>query len=206
MDDSPLRRGRPSAHIAFGEAAAVLSGDALLTEAFALLGRSYSDHPAIGLRLVQLLGEAADSRHLIAGQVVDTLSEATVIDAATLEFIHQHKTADLIRAACLMGLSLSDHPPEAIAVCDRMGAHLGLAFQIIDDLLDATADESTMGKSVGTDARNHKNTYVSLHGLEACRAAASHHSAAARKAAQALPAPAAAFLSALIDSMEFRAS
>ena len=204
MDDSPLRRGRPSAHVHFDEATAVLAGDALLTEAFLLLTRHYRAHPECSLALLECLGEAADSRHLIAGQVVDTLSENRRISALELDFIHQHKTADLITASLRMGLLLTSAPPEAHQTIARVGRSLGLAFQIVDDILDASSSSEKLGKTVGNDARQAKNTYVSLHGMEASRKRVHEETDEAIRACQQLPGEGAAFLLELIEKLEFR--
>jgi geranylgeranyl pyrophosphate synthase len=204
MDNSPLRRGKPSAHVQFDEATAVLAGDALLTEAFRLLAFHYGDYPSQCVALIRTLSEAADSRHLIGGQVVDTLSENKAITAETLDYIHHHKTADLLTAALLMGLQLTDHPAEAEHHLREVGQGLGLAFQIIDDILDATSSADVLGKTTGNDVRQAKNTYVSLHGLEASREAAHTATQSAIKASEALPGTDPAFLVALIEKLEFR--
>lgn len=169
MDDSDLRRGRPSAHVQFDEATAVLAGDALLTEAFSILARAYADAPEVGLRLVRLLGEAGDSRRLIGGQVLDTLAEQQEIGPDELDYIHLNKTAALLRAALRMGLACTDAPVVADTHADAIGRNLGLVFQIVDDILDATSNPETLGKTTGADVENEKNTYVRLHGLEASR-------------------------------------
>ena len=204
MDDSPLRRGKPSAHVQFDEATAVLAGDALLTEAFRLLAVHYAATPGRCVALIKCLAEAADSRHLIGGQVVDTFSENEAISAETLDYIHHHKTADLLTAALMMGLHTTDCPPEAFERLQTAGQALGLAFQIIDDILDATSTAEALGKTVGNDARQAKNTYVSLHGLEASRAAAARETARAAQACSGLPGTQAEFLQALIRKLEFR--
>lgn len=206
MDDSPLRRGKPSAHVQFDEATAVLAGDALLTEAFRLIGQHYAGLPEVGMRLLQELATAADSRHLIAGQVVDTLSEHEVVSAETLDYIHQHKTADMLTAALLMGLHLTDCPEAAFASLRTAGRSLGLAFQIIDDILDATSSDEVLGKTTGNDALREKNTYVSLHGLEASREAARRETRRAIEACSALPGTDPRFLVELVRKLEFRLS
>ncbi|MEX0325697.1 MAG: polyprenyl synthetase family protein [Puniceicoccaceae bacterium] len=204
MDDSPLRRGKPSAHVQFDEATALLAGDALLTEAFRLLAFHYAADPQRGLNLLRILTEAADSRHLIGGQVVDTLSENKVITGETLQYIHHHKTADLITAALLMGLELTGHPSGAADNLRKVGQSLGLAFQIIDDILDATSTPEVLGKTVGNDEKQAKNTYVSLHGLEASREAARNATEEAIAACERLEGAETAFLVALIRKLEFR--
>ncbi len=172
MDNSGLRRGRPTIHVAFDEVTAILAGDALLTEAFALLGRAYSDTPAVGLRLVKELGAAAGSRLLIGGQAEDTAAENKNISAADLDFIHLSKTAALIESACRLGLLCTEADEETFKNATGAARRLGLAFQILDDILDVTSSEAAMGKTVGADAQNDKNTYVALHGLEASHATA----------------------------------
>jgi geranylgeranyl pyrophosphate synthase len=169
MDDSPLRRGQPSAHVQFGEAMAILAGDALLTEAFRVLSLHYREDPVRAVALINCLSKAADSQHLIGGQVLDTIGEKKQLTAAEIDTIHQHKTADLITAALLMGLHLSVAPPEAFSLMESVGNAVGRAFQIVDDILDATASSDVLGKPVGQDPLMEKNTYVSLHGLEASK-------------------------------------
>ncbi|NDV62220.1 polyprenyl synthetase family protein [Puniceicoccales bacterium CK1056] len=204
MDNSPLRRGKPSAHVQFDEATAILAGDALLTEAFRLLAFHYEEQPACCVALMKCLSEAADSRHLIGGQVVDTLSENTTISADELNYIHQHKTADLITSALLMGLHLTEAPAEAFELLERAGQSIGLAFQIIDDILDATSTADVLGKTVGNDARQAKNTYVSIHGLEASRKAAQEATMLAIEACHSLPGTKADFLVGVIRKLEHR--
>ncbi|MEX0330276.1 MAG: polyprenyl synthetase family protein [Puniceicoccaceae bacterium] len=204
MDDSPLRRGQPSAHVRFDEATALLAGDALLTEAFRLLAFHYASDPQRALNLLRILTEAADSRHLIGGQVVDTLSENQAITEETLDYIHHHKTADLITAALLMGLELTEYPLDASDCLRKIGQSLGLAFQIVDDILDATSTPEVLGKTVGNDEKQAKNTYVSLHGLEASRQAAQQATDEALAACSRLEGAKTAFLMALIKKLEFR--
>jgi geranylgeranyl pyrophosphate synthase len=204
MDNSPLRRGQPATHVAFDEATAVLTGDALLTESFRLLAHHYGSEPAVCVALVQTLATAADSRHLIGGQVVDTLSENTRVSGDRLDYIHRRKTAALITAALEMGIHVTEAPPEALETIRRVGAALGLAFQIIDDILDATSSDEVLGKTSGNDARMAKNTYVSIHGLEASRSAAREQTARAIDACAGLPSDRTAFLQGLIRKLEFR--
>lgn len=204
MDNSSLRRGKPSAHVRFGEATAVLAGDALLTEAFRILACAYAAQPELAARLNALLAEAADSRHLIAGQVVDTLSENEAISPETLRYIHLHKTADLLCASLLMGHALCQAPEDTADLLREAGQQLGLAFQILDDILDATSSTETLGKEAGSDARMAKNTYVSVHGLEAARAAAAEATSAARASVLSLPDTDASFLSEIILQLEHR--
>jgi len=192
MDDDDLRRGRPTTHRAFDEATALLAGDALLTHAFALLAEHYADRPALAHALTRELARAAGSRRLIGGQMEDLLAEkkqrtADAINAETLDFIHLNKTAAMIEAALVMGGlvgSASEAEQEALRT---VGRHLGLGFQIVDDILDATADTTTLGKTAGKDARADKATYVSLYGIAAAQARAEEETQRALDALSTLP-------------------
>lgn len=204
MDNDDLRRGRPTAHRAFDEATALLAGDALLTHAFALLATSYGDRPALAQALVHELADAAGSRRLIGGQMEDLLAEKKA-DATIeqLEFIHLNKTAAMIEASLVMGGLAGGAEERILPTLRRAGRHLGLAFQIVDDVLDATADSDTLGKTAGKDARAGKATYVKLHGIDASRRIALEHTREARAALAALPGDV-RFLDALLDSMASR--
>ena len=204
MDNDDLRRGRPTAHKAFDEATALLAGDALLTHAFALLATRYADQPALGQSLLVVLTEAAGSRRLIGGQMEDLLAEKkpnTTKDE--LEFIHLNKTAAMIEAALIMGGLCGGASDAQVATLGQAGRSLGMAFQIIDDLLDATADSATLGKTAGKDAKAGKTTFVSHHGLEASRRLANEHSASAISAFEQLPSRA-PFLVGLTENMSRR--
>jgi geranylgeranyl diphosphate synthase, type II len=164
MDNDDLRRGRPTAHKAFDEATALLAGDALLTHAFALLAGHYPAETSQAL--VRELADAAGSRRLIGGQMEDLLAEKKPdATAAELEFIHLNKTAAMIEAALVMGGLVGGANTENLATLRNAGRQLGLAFQIIDDILDATVDTATLGKTAGKDAQAGKVTFVKLHGL-----------------------------------------
>ncbi|HND62421.1 MAG TPA: polyprenyl synthetase family protein [Opitutaceae bacterium] len=206
MDNDDLRRGRPTAHRQFDEATALLAGDALLTHAFALLAEAYAATPVLAHALIRELAEAAGSRRLIGGQMADLLAEkqARATDDE-LEFIHLNKTAAMIEAALVMGGLTGGAGAATVATLRRVGRHLGLAFQIIDDILDATADSATLGKTAGKDAKADKTTFVKLHGLADSRRLAREHSDTARTAIADLPGDP-AFLLALVDSMAARNS
>jgi geranylgeranyl diphosphate synthase, type II len=206
MDNDDLRRGRPTAHKAFDEATALLAGDALLTHAFVLLSTAYATQPALSHALVRELADAAGSRRLIGGQMEDLLAEKkTDATAAQLDFIHLNKTAAMIEAALVMGGLVGGADEAALAGWRTAGRHLGLAFQILDDVLDATADSATLGKTAGKDAKAGKTTYVKLHGLEASRRIAREHTAAARSALLAQSGDT-TFLAALFEAMAGRVS
>ena len=202
MDNDDLRRGRPTAHKQFDEATALLAGDALLTHAFALLAENYPDK--LAAVLVRELADAAGSRRLVGGQMEDLLAEKKAnATPDELEFIHINKTAAMIEAALVMGGLIGNANEDAINALRRTGRHLGLAFQIVDDILDATADTASLGKTAGKDAKAGKTTFVKLHGLEASRRFAANHTAAARAALTALPGDK-TFLEALTESMAAR--
>ena len=204
MDNDDLRRGRPTAHKQFDEATALLAGDALLTHAFALLAESYAAQPRLAHALIRELADAAGSRRLIGGQMEDLLAEKkSDATPAELEFIHLNKTAAMIEAALVMGGLIGHASVENLTALRRAGRHLGLAFQIIDDSLDATADTATLGKTAGKDAKAGKTTFVKLHGLDASRRFATEHSATALAALDTLPGEK-AFLIALGDAMAAR--
>ncbi|MBM7867941.1 geranyl transferase [Heliobacterium gestii] len=172
MDDDDLRRGMPTNHVVFGEATAILAGDGLLTRAFGLLaeeGLRSGQAPALVLQVIAELAEASGSLGMIGGQVVDMESENKQIDVATMEYIHAHKTGALIRASLRIGAFLGGGSSEQVAALSRYGDHLGLAFQITDDLLDIQGDPEKIGKPVGSDEKNNKATYPALLGLEKAR-------------------------------------
>jgi geranylgeranyl diphosphate synthase type II len=172
MDDDDFRRGRPTNHKVFGEANAILAGDALLTEAFILLSNPESNRgvPAeILLRVIHLIGRCAGSLGMVAGQVVDMESEGTEVDLPTLEYIHTHKTGALILASIQTGALLGGGSEEALAALTRYGEASGLAFQLTDDILDVVGDQEVLGKDVGSDEARGKATYVALLGLEGAR-------------------------------------
>jgi geranylgeranyl pyrophosphate synthase len=206
MDDDDLRRGRPTTHRQFDEATALLAGDALLTLAFQLIGRHYAGQPALAAELSREIADAAGSERLIGGQMADLLAEERAdATAAELEFIHLNKTAAMLTVALVAGGLCAAAEPAHLAALRRAGRDLGLAFQIIDDILDATADTATLGKTAGKDARAGKTTYVKLHGLDASRRLARGHTDSALHALEPLPGDK-AFLRALIESMAVRAS
>jgi geranylgeranyl pyrophosphate synthase len=188
MDNDDLRRGRPTAHKQFDEATALLAGDALLTFAFQLLARHYGDAPQLCANLLRELADAAGSEKLIGGQMEDLLAEKKPdATADELDFIHLNKTAAMITAALTMGGLCGGAADADLATLRDAGRSLGLAFQIIDDVLDATADSATLGKTAGKDAKADKTTYVKLHGLAAARRHATTQTETALAALQRLP-------------------
>jgi geranylgeranyl diphosphate synthase type II len=166
MDDDDLRRGKPTSHVVFGEGMAVLAGDALLTEAFAVLAKAKPKKRYTAADLVAELARAAGSRGLIAGQVADLEAEGRKPSEPALYFIHAAKTGMLLRASLKLGAMCSGATKAQLAALDRFGFALGLAFQIQDDILDATQSAKKLGKTAGKDAAAGKMTFPSLYGLE----------------------------------------
>ncbi|MDR2734159.1 MAG: polyprenyl synthetase family protein [Spirochaetota bacterium] len=164
MDNDDFRRGRPSCHRQYNEATAILAGDALLTEAFAALAlvpdREYLPE------LVRLLAEAAGFQGMVAGQTADIAAEG---GEAELAFIHAHKTGALLTASVLLPAIIHNPPASDLASIRKFGESLGLAFQIVDDILNETADAEILGKPTGTDREAGKLTWVTLHGLDRAR-------------------------------------
>lgn len=206
MDNDDLRRGQPTCHKQFDEATALLAGDALLTFAFQLIARHYAVVPILATALTGILAEAAGSERLIGGQMEDLLAEKKV-DATDdeLDFIHHNKTGAMITAALLAGGRCGGATEVHVDYLRQAGKHLGLAFQIVDDILDATADSATLGKTAGKDARAGKTTYVTLHGVEASRQQAREQTDAALALLGRLPGGA-PFLCALTEDMGARSS
>ncbi len=176
MDDDDLRRGKPSNHKQFGEAMAILAGDALLTDAFVFM-TSVSSCCSTGtipaentLRALAYLGRAAGSRGMVGGQVLDmNYTGEENISLEKLRTMHAMKTGALIQASCVCGALLAGASLDVVQALEKYGAALGTAFQIADDILDVTADTATLGKPAGSDEEQGKNTYPSLVGLEQSR-------------------------------------
>ena len=162
MDDDDLRRGVPTCHKVFGEATALLAGDALQALAFELAAQT----PAEALPIVRELARASNSTGVVGGQVEDMLGEHLPPDEDRLRFIQQHKTGDLIICACRMGVLAARGSPAAWDAATRYGAAIGEAFQIADDLLNATSTAKQLGKAVGTDAAREKTTALSVYGMD----------------------------------------
>ncbi|MDO6385863.1 polyprenyl synthetase family protein [Uliginosibacterium sp. 31-12] len=183
MDDDALRRGKPTVHVQYDEATALLVGDALQTQAFDILSAPglFAD-PARQLRALHTLSRASGSRGMAGGQAIDLASVGKELTRAELEVMHLHKTGALIRAAVLLGALAGEVSDEALQHLDRYAKSIGLLFQVVDDILDATADTATLGKTAGKDAANDKPTYVSILGLAESRALAAELTAEAEQA------------------------
>ncbi len=172
MDDDDLRRGKPTNHKVFGEAIAILAGDALLTEAFVMFLKSEHFSADALVKACRVLADAAGARGMVGGQAEDILSEGKEPDPDTLFFIHTHKTGALISASVRISPILTDAPQSIYDSLTIYGEKIGLAFQIVDDILDVTGDEEKLGKKTGADKKKKKMTYPALYGIERSKAAA----------------------------------
>lgn len=176
MDDDDLRRGRPSCHKAFGEAVALLAGDGLLTEAFGVIARTDTAKPQTKVKIIADLSRAVGSTGVIGGQVEDIICTGrSDIDFDTLTYIHSNKTAEFLACCARVGAVIAGADEETIDRMNRFGMHLGLAFQITDDILDIVGEREKMGKSIGKDENTNKATYPALLGLDGARQAAREH-------------------------------
>lgn len=173
MDNDVLRRGKPTCHVAYGEATAILAGDALLTRAFSVLAETDAPAPLLVSATAEL-ADAAGYAGMVGGQTLDVLTEGERVDEATLVKLQRLKTGALIRAACRLGcLSGGITDGELYSAAGVFAGKIGLAFQVIDDLLDGTGDPALLGKSVGKDEASKKTTWLSLLGADGARAFAS---------------------------------
>jgi geranylgeranyl diphosphate synthase type II len=182
MDNDTLRRGRPTLHVVYGDGIAILAGDGLHAEAFTLLAReprgSDPELSARKLRTLDLVGTAAGPAGMVGGQAIDlqaagqTPGDRLVLDVDGLRAMHARKTGALIRASAAAGAVMAGAPDPTVAAVDRYAAELGLAFQIVDDILDVEGTEQQLGKTLGKDAANRKPTYPAFYGVERSRALA----------------------------------
>ncbi len=168
MDNDDFRRGKPTVHRVFGEALAILTGDALLTEAFKHMSRGALDHeidPELALGVIDEISLAAGFRGMVGGQVVDMESEGQNVDLPKVAYIHTHKTGALIVASLRAGARLGGSSSEELEAITRYGERIGLAFQIVDDILDVVGEPATLGKDVGSDEARKKATYPDVVGI-----------------------------------------
>ncbi len=172
MDNDVLRRGKPTVHIAFGQAQALLAGDALQAQAFELLTPAGDEVPAaMQAHCCRILAHAAGAQGMAGGQAIDLASVGQPLNEEQLRQMHRLKTGGLAASQCAAGCGLRHHQRPALAALSTYGEVLGLAFQVVDDVLDVVADAATLGKTPGKDAANDKPTYVALLGLPAAQAA-----------------------------------
>ncbi len=171
MDNDVLRRGKPTVHVRFGQAQAMLAGDAMQALAFEVLTPENEPDlpPALQARLCGLLARSAGQAGMAGGQAIDLASIGLALDERALRDMHRRKTGALLQASVLMGAACGDCDGRAWAALTQFGAAIGLAFQVVDDILDVTAASETLGKTAGKDLHHNKPTYVSLMGLDAAR-------------------------------------
>lgn len=182
MDDDDMRRGKPTSHKVYGEGVAVLAGDALLTESFAILAKTKATSLySLGQFIVEL-ADGGGSKKLIGGQVLDLQGEERMLNLEELRAIHIGKTAALLTSSVRLGAMSANASTEELDAMTQFGFNLGLAFQVIDDILDITASSDTLGKTAGKDMQAHKATYPALLGLDQARQEAKDLTAAALNA------------------------
>jgi geranylgeranyl pyrophosphate synthase len=191
MDNDTLRRGRPTLHVVYGDGIAILAGDGLHAEAFTLLAREPADGSAAiaerKLRVLRVIGDAAGPAGMVGGQAIDLQAagqapgRAVTLDADGLREMHARKTGALIRASAVSGVIMAGATADTVAAIDRYATDVGLAFQIVDDILDVEGAAEELGKTTGKDAADAKPTYPSLFGLEQSRALAAACVARARQ-------------------------
>lgn len=201
MDNDVLRRGKPTLHVEFGEAQAMLAGDAMQALAFDVLTPDTGVAPALQARLCRLLARASGYDGMAGGQAIDLASVGKPLDEAQLRDMHRRKTGVLLQASVLMGAACGDISEQAWSSLSAYGAAIGLAFQVVDDILDVTQDSEVLGKTAGKDQDSNKPTYVSVLGLEAARAYALQLRDQAHKALAASGLADTAWLSLLADKV-----
>ena len=169
MDNDVLRRGKPTVHVQFGEAQAMLAGDAMQALAFEVLTPEEGMAPALQARLCALLARAAGFAGMAGGQAIDLASIGQSLDEPTLRDMHRRKTGMLLQASVMMGAACGKASAATLAALNDYGAAIGLAFQVVDDILDVTQESATLGKTAGKDQQDNKPTYVTVLGLEPAR-------------------------------------
>ncbi|MFS2153511.1 polyprenyl synthetase family protein [Rhizobium sp. Rhizsp42] len=199
MDDDDLRRGKPTVHIAYDEATAILAGDSLLTYAFDIIASTSGIDEASKVALILALSRASGLGGMAGGQALDLAAEKQAPDEQGIIMLQAMKTGALIRFACEAGAIVAGSPTEDRATLRRFGERIGLAFQLADDILDLTADSATMGKATGKDAGRGKGTLVGLHGMAWAEATLSAHV----KEAEALLAPYGERATVLVEAARF---
>lgn len=189
MDDDELRRGKPTNHIVYGVGMATLAGDGLQTQAFENISTYWlaQNRPEIGLRVIKELAVGAGNQGMVVGQAEDLLCEGKTIDKKTMKYIHAHKTGALITASVRIGGIIGGANDAQMDALTRYGKHIGLAFQITDDILDVIGDTAVIGKPVGSDEKNNKATYPAMVGLEESKRLAQEQCRLAKEAIVDLP-------------------
>ncbi len=201
MDDDVMRRGKPTTHVAYGEAQAMLAGDAMQALAFEVLTPDSGIAPALQARLCSLLARSAGYDGMAGGQAIDLASIGKALDECTLRDMHRRKTGVLLQASVMMGAACGPASAQATQSLSDYGAALGLAFQVVDDILDVTQDSAVLGKTAGKDQDANKPTYVSVLGIAAARTLAQQLRAEAKAALVASGLADVSHLSLLADSV-----
>jgi geranylgeranyl diphosphate synthase type II len=187
MDNDDFRRGRPTLHKTYPEGHAVLAGDFLLTHAFEVLSEAPLLTDSQKNQLIQVLAKSSGGHGMIAGQIMDIESEHQVLELETLNLLHRCKTGALLQASALFGAIVADQDASVCESVRAFGADIGLAFQIVDDILDVTQSQQKHGKTISSDMINHKTTYVSVLGVEKSQKAAEHMLESALKHLDSIP-------------------
>lgn len=201
MDNDVMRRGKPTTHVAFGEAQAMLAGDAMQALAFDVLTPDNGIEPALQARLCALLARSSGYDGMAGGQAIDLASIGKQLDECTLRDMHRRKTGVLLQASVMMGAACGPASAQATQALSEYGAALGLAFQVVDDILDVTQDSQVLGKTAGKDQHANKPTYVSVLGLGAARTLAQDLRSEAKRALAASGLADVSHLSLLADSV-----
>ncbi|RLQ98335.1 polyprenyl synthetase family protein [Falsibacillus albus] len=181
MDNDDLRRGKPTNHKVFGEAFAILAGDALLTYSFQILAADEENTPEIKIRLVELLSKCSGAEGMVGGQAADLQGENRSLTLEELEYIHLNKTGKLLMFSVVAGAIIAGASSKELQLFEAFALHLGLAFQIQDDILDIEGDVSKIGKPIGSDTTNHKSTYPALLTMDGAKEKLKEHVAEAKK-------------------------
>ena len=169
MDDDDMRRGKPSNHIVFGEAQALLAGDALLTYAFEVCGENKAVKPSNAIKAVSILAKCIGACGTVGGQVLDLEGEKRKLTKEELYHVHDLKTSALIQASALLGCCASENGKDYFDIAKKYGHNIGIAFQVIDDILDVISDEETLGKPIGSDAESNKTTFMDFYTVDEAR-------------------------------------
>ena len=187
MDDDDFRRGRPTSHKVYGEGMAILAGDGLLHAAMELMMRKAASMPDLrGAKAAEAIARRSGATGMVAGQVMDVTGEGKQPTEEAVRYIHTHKTADLLTAPLEAGLTLAGASDDIVRAGVAYGQHLGLAFQMVDDLLDVEGDAAVLGKQTGMDAQRGKMTWVAVRGVEGTREDAAYHTKKAQEAIRVL--------------------
>lgn len=187
MDDDDFRRGKPSCHKQFGEANALLAGDGLLTAAFSSIAEMSTLSAEQKVKCISVLAQCAGVKGMVGGQIIDLETETGRIEKDLLEEMYSLKTGALLTASCLLGAYAGNASDKYFDLIRDYAKYLGLAFQVVDDILDVTGNQEILGKPIGSDSENHKTTFVTLYGVDGASRKAQEYTACAKQALSQLP-------------------